>query len=453
MFDSVIYFIITIAILVFVHELGHFLAARICKMRTDAFAIGFGQRLVGWNQINGLTFGNLTKDLDLQGHTDYKICLLPLGGYVKISGMVDESFDTKFATQEPEPYEFRAKPTYQKLFVITAGVMMNLTLAIVIFWGVNFYQPKTIMQTTKIGHIADSTLAFEAGFRSYDKILNVNGTKVGDWETMLNNLLIDGMGTDVRVAVERNGEEFNFVAPKDILSKAAQESRFFPLGDMKPVINSFSMSDSPAEKSGLKIDDIFLVVDSVETYSIQDVIAIISSNQENEIPIQVLRDKDTVLISVVPNENGLIGIAIGETYLGDVDFKNYGFGESLVKSVTNIGGYTALTFRMLGNVIKGDVPFESSFGGPVKIAKFASQSADAGLIPFLMFLAMLSLSLAIINILPFPVLDGGHFVIILIEGIMGREIPIKFKLAIQNFGFVLLLMLMAYIIYTDIVTL
>ena len=139
--------------------------------------------------------------------------------------------------------------------------------------------------------------------------------------------------------------------------------------------------------------------------------------------------------------------------MGEVNYREYGFGESLVKSITNIGGYTALTFKMLGNVIKGDVAFESSFGGPVKIAKFASQSADAGIVPFLLFLAMLSLSLAIINILPFPVLDGGHFVIILIEGIIRREIPIKLKLAIQNFGFVMLLMLMAYIIYTDIVTL
>ena len=121
--------------------------------------------------------------------------------------------------------------------------------------------------------------------------------------------------------------------------------------------------------------------------------------------------------------------------------------------MSNIGGYTALTFKMLGNVIKGDIAFESSFGGPVKIAKFASQSADAGFIPFLMFLALLSLSLAILNILPFPVLDGGHMVIILIEGIIRREIPIKIKLAIQNFGFVILLMLMAYVIYTDIATL
>lgn len=421
-------------------------------MRTDAFAIGFGQRLIGWNQINGLSFGNLDEDMDMQGHTDYKLCLLPLGGYVKISGMVDESFDTKFANKEPEPYEFRAKPTYQKLFVITAGVMMNLTLAVLIFWGINFYQPKTIMQTTKVGHIADSSLAYSAGFRSYDKILNINGTQVEDWESMLNALLIEGMGTDVNVAVERKDEEFHFIAPKDILAIAAQESAFFSIGDTRPLVNSV-LEDSPAEAAGLLAGDVLLKIDSLETTSGEHVTNIISSNAGNELPITILREKDTLVVAVTPATNGMIGISIGATYTGDVDYENYSFGESFVKSVTNIGGYTALTFKMLGNVIKGDVPFESSFGGPVKIAKFASQSADAGFIPFLMFLAMLSLSLAIINILPFPVLDGGHFVIILIEGIMRREIPIKIKLAIQNFGFVLLLMLMAYIIYTDITTL
>ena len=452
MLDSTIYFIITIGILVFVHELGHFLAARICKMRTDAFAIGFGQRLIGWNQVNGFTFGNLDKEIDLNGHTDYKLCLLPLGGYVKIAGMVDESFDTKFANQAPEPYEFRAKPTYQKLFVITAGVMMNLTLAILIFWGVNFYQPKTIMQTTKVGHIADSTLAYQAGFRSYDEILSINDKKVSDWESMLTNLLINNMGSDVNVKVKRESEEFTFAAPKEILGKAAQEAAFFSIGELNPTINGI-LPESPAEKAGLDSGDVFISINNNNIYSTAEAIALISSNKNTDLNFKLLRGTDTLNLVVNPGEEGKVGIYISDVYSGEVDFEDYGVGESLVKSVTNIGGYTALTFKMLGNVIKGDVAFESSFGGPVKIAKFASQSADAGFIPFLMFLAMLSLSLAILNILPFPVLDGGHFVIILIEGIIRREIPIKFKLAIQNFGFVILLMLMAYIIYTDIVTL
>ncbi len=452
MVDSTIYFIITIAILVFVHELGHFLAARICKMRTDAFAIGFGKRLFGWNQINHFTFGSLDEDLDLQGHTDYKVCLLPLGGYVKIAGMVDESFDTKFANKEPQPYEFRAKPTYQKLFVITAGVLMNVLLAIVIFWGVNYSQGKQIMKTTSIGSIADTTLAYEAGFRSFDKILSVNGAEVNDWETLLNTLLIENMGNNVNVSVNRAGQVTEFTASKDILSKAAQETSFFTIGDTKPLVGSV-MKESPAEEAGLESGDIFLELNNMKINSSQQVIAVISSHKQVALPVKMLRNTDTISTQVTPGANGLIGISLQDAYTGEVDYKEYGLGESLVKSVTNIGGYTALTLKMFGNVIRGDIAFENSFGGPVKIAKFASQSADAGIIPFIMFLAILSLSLAIINIMPFPVLDGGHMVIILIEGVIRRELPIKFKLAIQNFGFIILLMFMAFVIYSDIISL
>ncbi len=452
MFDSIIYFIITIGILVFVHELGHFLAARICKMRTDAFAIGFGQRLFGWNKVTGFTFGSLDKDVDLQGHTDYKVCLLPLGGYVKIAGMVDESFDTEFANEEPKPYEFRAKPTYQKLFVITAGVMMNLTLAILIFWGVNYYQPKTIMKTTQIGHVADSTLAYQAGFRSNDNIVSVNGYLVNDWEEMLRTLLINNLGKDVDVEVIRDNQKVTFTASKDILAKAAQEKSFFYIGNVFPTILGI-LEDSPAEKAGLDSGDVFISINNQPVYKTEQVIDIISSSKNQTIDIKLLREEDTLLSSVNTGEEGKIGIYINDIYKGEFNYKNYGLGESLIESISNIGNYTALTFNMFGKVIKGDVAFENSFGGPVKIAKFASESANAGLISFLMFLAILSLSLAIINIMPFPVLDGGHFVIILIEGILGRELPIKIKLAIQNFGFVILLALMAYIIYTDIATL
>ncbi|MGA7838228.1 MAG: site-2 protease family protein, partial [Ignavibacteriaceae bacterium] len=123
--DYVIYFAITIGILVFIHEFGHFIAAKSCGMRAEVFAIGFGKRLFGWNKINGFTFGDLPKDFDGGDHTDYRLSVLPLGGYVKIAGMVDESFDTEFADKAPEPYEFRARPVYQKVIVITAGVAMN----------------------------------------------------------------------------------------------------------------------------------------------------------------------------------------------------------------------------------------------------------------------------------------------------------------------------------------
>lgn len=452
MLESTIYFIITIGILVFIHELGHFLAARMCNMRTDAFAIGFGKRLFGWNQITGFNFGDLEKDVDLKGHTDYKICLLPLGGYVKIAGMVDESFDTEFANKEPEPFEFRAKPTYQKLFVITAGVLMNLLLAVAIYWGVNYFQGKQVMETTKIGIVADSSLAYQSGFRSYDEVNSINGTDVNDWEGLLTTLLIENMGNDVDVNVERNGEEFIFTAPKKLLSKAAQQPRFFPIGETKTVISDV-MKNSPAEDAGIKAEDIVVELNNKQIFASGDLIEIVSSNKNTDLPIKLIRGEDTMSTIVNPGMEGKIGVAIGDAYTGKVSFQEYGLGESLSRGISNVSTYTALTLRMFGSIIKGDVAFEDNIGGPVKIAKFAAQSAEAGITPFLLFLAMLSLSLAIINIMPFPVLDGGHFVIILIEGIIGKELPIKAKLAIQNVGFVILMALMVFIVYTDITSL
>ncbi len=162
--DYIIYFAITIGVLVFVHEFGHFIAAKLCGMRAEVFAIGFGKRLFGWNKLTGFTFGDLPKDFDGQGHTDYRLSLLPLGGYVKISGMVDESFDTEFADKEPQPYEFRARPTWQKIIVITAGVLMNLLLALVVFGAINFFNGKAITKTTSIGYVIPNSAADSAGF-------------------------------------------------------------------------------------------------------------------------------------------------------------------------------------------------------------------------------------------------------------------------------------------------
>ncbi len=150
--------------------------------------------------------------------------------------------------------------------------------------------------------------------------------------------------------------------------------------------------------------------------------------------------------------DGLIGIGLGEIYTGEVYYKTYGFFDSITQSFVNISDYTKLTFTMLGRVIQGEIAFESAFGGPVKIAKFAAKSAENGFSTFLYFLAALSLSLAIINIFPFPGLDGGHLVIVVIEAIIRRELPLKAKIVIQNIGFFALLALMAYIIYIDIIS-
>ncbi len=450
--NYIIYFIITIAVLVFIHELGHFLAAKICRMRTDVFAIGFGKRLFGWNMVNGFTTGDLPKDMDMQGHTDYRLSLLPLGGYVKIAGMIDESFDNSFTKEEPKPWEFRSKPTIQKLFVITAGVMMNLTLAFVVFAGINFYQGKQVFKTTTLGDVQQGTFAAEVGFQSGDKILRINDETPTHWEEVLNNLVLDDLGGDKFVKVQRGDQEVDLKIDGSKIAEAAQESFFLPLGNSKPMISQV-IKDSPAQDAGIKEYDIFLKLDGIDLASSSQAIEIISSNKDIQMPLVLLRGEDTVRTAVTPGIDGKIGVAIGDAYTGEIDFQTFGLFKSISLGIDDIVQYTGLTFSSIGSVIKGDIEFGSAFGGPVRIAQFAVKSAEMGMVSFLRFLAMLSLTLAIFNILPFPVLDGGHFFIILVEGLIKRELPIKFKIAIQNAGFIVLLLLMVFIIYNDIINL
>lgn len=450
--DYVIYFVITIGILVFIHEFGHFIAAKAFKMRVDVFAIGFGKRLFGWNKLTGFTFGELAKDFDGEGNTDYRLSLLPLGGYVKIAGMIDESFDTKFASEEPKPYEFRARPVYQKIIVITAGVLMNLLLALMIFWGANFYNGKQITKTTTVGYVVPNSTADSLGFMPDDKILSVNNKQVNNWGELRSQIFIYTAGVDLDFKVQRNGETIDIKVPRKNIPASEEANSFLIPSGIKPAV-AMVLDKSPAEKAGLKENDVFLKLNGVELYSQTQTSQIFSANKNVELPLVILRDKDTLTKAITPGEDGMIGIQIGQVFTGPVEFETYGFFGSFYQGWLDIVRITDLTFNMFGKVVNGDVAFGKVFGGPVKIAQFAAKSANDGISSFLVFLAYLSLSLAILNILPFPVLDGGHLIIIIIEGIIKREIPIKVKIAIQNIGFAILLLLMAYIIYSDILNL
>ncbi len=447
--DYIIYFAITIAILVFVHEFGHFAAAKLSGMRADVFAIGFGKRLLGWNKISGFSFGDLPKDFDGQGHTDYRLCLLPLGGYVKIAGMVDESYDTEALNQPPKPYEFRSKSLPRKVFVITAGVLMNLLLAWLIFWGENYFQETEYWKTTTITNVLPGSTVDSLGLKSNDKILSVNGSNVTSWQEVMNDIYINAIGEDVTLQVDRNRELISVKIPREKIPEKPGSVFLIPAGLNRPSIDSV-MANSPARKAGIEAGDIFLELNKVPIQLRQQATEIITSNQNKALPLTVLRGQDSVRLSVTPGNDGTIGVILNQSYSGPVEVKTQSFFESFYLGWLEINRMTNLTFRMLGKVISGNIEFGKAFGGPIKIAQFAAQSADSGIFSFLKFLALLSLSLAIINIMPFPVLDGGHLVIIIIESIIKRELPVKVKIAIQNVGFVLLLLLMAFILYNDI---
>jgi len=443
------YFIIAIGVLVVVHEFGHFAAAKLSKMRVDAFSIGFGTRLFGWNKLKGFTFGELPKDFDGQGNTDYRLCLLPLGGYVKIAGMIDESGDVSFAATEPQPWEFRAGTTPKKIFVITAGVIMNLLLAILVFWGSNYVIDKHLTKSTTLGIVDSSSSAFKAGFRTGDKLLSINKAPVNYWEDIRAEVYVNGMGKDLAVVVNRDGHVTDLNISRKLVPSDESKEIFLLSEKLKPVIGDV-LKHSPADSAGIKSSDVLLSIDNTPVLSIPQTIAKISSSKGQSLSVKLLRGKDTVTAITTPGSDGKIGVVLGYAFLGETIVQKNGFFESFKLGLADVIKTTELTFTMLKRVISGQMAFGKAFGGPIKIAQYAARSADNGMASFIMFIGLLSLSLAILNILPIPALDGGHLVVIIIERMLKREISLKVKIAIQNAGMYLLLALMAFIIYNDI---
>jgi len=294
------------------------------------------------------------------------------------------------------------------------------------------------------GSAADSL-----GFKSNDKIISINGARVTNWQEVTNAIYINTIGEDVTLELKRNNDLAEVKIPRSKIPEQPDKIFILPTGLNRPSIDSV-MVNSPASKAGIVSGDILLEINKIPIHLRQQAVEIISSNQNKTLPLIVQRGQDSVRLSVTPGADGTIGVFLMQSYSGPVELKTHGFFESFYLSSIEIKRMTELTFRMIGKVVKGNIEFGKAFGGPIKIAQFAAKSANSGILSFLYFLALLSLSLAIINIMPFPVLDGGHLLIILIESITKREIPVKVKVAIQNVGFVLLLLLMAFILYNDI---
>lgn len=431
---TVFFFGITIGILVFVHELGHFGAAKLTGMRVDRFSIGFPPR----------AFGKKV------GDTDYCVSWIPIGGYVKIAGVIDESFDTRFLRSEPQPWEFRAKPMSARMFVISAGVLMNVLLAVLIFWGINFAYGKFLRQTTEVGFVIEGSVAETAGIRPGDRITAINGKSVTHWDEVLSVAYIENIGSDIIIEFERNGNIETLHIPRASIPDPTTE-RFGIQPKFQAAVIHAVESGRPAEALGLQPGDTIVALNETPVFTDSRVVQIVQASLGKELKVKWKRD-DVILSGVTtPDEDGRIGITIGSEYTGPVTHVRYNILEAFPEGIKDLVTYSQLILRSIWLIIAGDVPLGESVGGPIKIAQIATRSAEVGIGNFLGFMALLSMSLAILNILPFPALDGGHLMFLMYEAVFRREIPDRVKLALQQAGFFLLLAFMAFILYNDIV--
>jgi len=441
--------LLAIMILVFVHELGHFLFAKLFKMRVDKFSVGFPPRVIGFTW----------------GETEYVIGLTPLGGYVKIAGMVDESMDTDALVAEPEDYEFRAKPVWQRILVIIGGVLFNLILAAMIFSGLKATYGEAYIPATGSMVVADSSIAHNMGLRTGDNLIEVNGkpfdgshSYLGMQEMLLANPIV--------LRVEREGEVLTFEGPDDIMTQLNQTEGFYGLS-FDPAIVGGVRVDSPAEAAGLLPGDVFVAIGDSAVAFWGDVSPAIQAQVQAGIRLVMFRpdsiaaapDAATVWPDSMQRTGGtLYEVALnpdstgGRAIIG-VDqlfrMRSFGVGEAAVAGVVDTWMNTRLIASSLKRIFTGQDDFRENIGGPVMIARATKEAADRGAPFFWNIVAVLSITLAIINILPIPALDGGHLVFLLYEGITRREPSLKVRMVLQQIGMVVLLIFMVFIIFND----
>jgi regulator of sigma E protease len=431
--QTILIFIGALMILVFIHELGHFLAAKMFGMRVERFSVGFPPRIWGFKR----------------GDTDYCIGATPLGGYVKISGMVDESMDTEHLSAEPQPWEYRSKPVWQRMVVITAGVIFNMILAFLIYTGINWSQGKLSLPIEQVSgiYVPESSLLQKVGFKTNDIIVGVNGNLVDAFEELV--AISELTSSNLSYQVVRDGMTMDLNIPSTILDSLQEQTFLHAINIYPPIVSSIALG-SPAEDAGLQAGDRFLEVNGNPVDYWLELTQTIR-NSEGILEFVVEREGQIIIMNIEPYENRTIGIAAPSLAQVGATSTQLNFVESIQEGWDQVGEQTMGIIGGFSRMFSGDISVRQNLGGPVAIADLTKQAVDqAGWIGFWEITALLSITLAIMNILPIPALDGGHLVFLIYEGIARREPTEKVKIAAQNFGFILLVSLMVFVIFNDV---
>lgn len=427
---QILQFVLSISILVILHELGHFIPAKLFKMKVEKFYLFFDP----W-------FSVLKKKI---GETEYGIGWLPLGGYVKIAGMVDESMDKEQLSKPAEPWEFRSKPAWQRLIVMLGGVTVNFFLAWLIFSGLSFFKGEIAFESEKNMNIHYAEAAKKMGFQDGDQILKVDGKIQRD----LGKLSLDVLLSD-NITVLRNGKEVTFATNDEGKALAIQndEVKSFLAPRILPIVDSISSEN--AKKAGLKTGDRIVNIGGKEVKYFDELPGILTTLAGKTATAVVERAGQKVELSLPISTEGRIGFTPTDQLSQYMTKKNYTIGEAIGRGFTRTIESLTYQVKQFKLIFNKKVQGYKKVSGPIGIIKQMPTEVDWTL--FWSFTAGFSVWLAFLNLIPIPGLDGGHVVFTLWEMITGKPVPQKVLENAQMVGVIFILGLMILIFGNDIV--
>ena len=432
------WFLVAVFILVTFHELGHFSVARLLGVGVSKFSVGFGKTLYSYRSR--------------RSGTEYVLGVLPFGGYVKF---IDERED--HVDPRDLPYAFNRQKLWVRTAIVIAGPGANFILAIFFYWlvfgiGVPGVEPV-------IGYVEPGSSAEAVGLQRGDRIARVNGRKVRSWGEhryyLLNQVeagktltfaIVTPTGRNKTVSIESSRLQSGQLNPLVL------EEQIGVLPRLAPIVGTL-IAGEVADASGIKVNDRFMVVDGITINGWRDVVKTISSRPEQATRVSVLRNGSLKTIVVVPKAIHSLDSVVGRIGVGPANHVNVvvrlGAGEAINRAVEATWLLSKLTVGMIVQMVQGKESTKN-IGGPLSIAKYAGASAQYGFTAFLTFLAILSISLGILNLLPIPVLDGGHLVYFIIEAIKGGPVSEAFMYRSQQLGFAVLAVLISFALYNDV---
>lgn len=415
-------FIFALGVIIAIHEFGHLVVAKLFDVKVHAFSIGFGPKIWGFTR----------------GETEYKLSVVPLGGYVKLGGEQPDEVTG-------DPRDFLSKPRWQRILVYLAGPAMNVVLALVLMAVVFMVgiESQNLAVEPKVGFIAEGSSGAASDLEVGDRIVSLDGKKIDDWDD-LSFELATTWDKPLELTVERGDETF----VTTVTPRRREERDFSDLAGLGPAdVPTITMvqEGQPAEAAGLRSGDRVRRLDGVPVTGTQSFIDYVSERPGEELLLEVLRNDGPVEVAVTPADIdgvGRIGVGLGV-------YQRYGFFQAMVQSARFNWNLTEKTVVMLGRIFTREASAKANLAGPIQIAVITGEAAQLGFKWLLQLMAMISVSIALLNLMPIPILDGGQIVILLVESTMRRDLSFRIKEMIAQVGFVLIILLMLTVIYFD----